>query len=177
MKTILFSSKQAAVLSAALWALACGYRPVGYGIPGENRRLVIPVAENHTAAADLSRPLTTALRRAAARAGLTQYATDPHAAKLRVTVIAVYTDPGTVRAADGHLHPVDTVRHIEVIATLVGPGGETLISPRRFQAAGRSLAMSNPTAEEAHGSERRAALLDDLSAMIVREFFELKTGP
>ena len=159
-------------LFALFYVAGCGYKPVTAHLPEGVNSLVIPVAENRTAFEDLSAPLTATLRRTAARAGLSVVSKGARAAVLRIAVVSVRGEAGMLQKEGDHLRALDRIWNVEAEAFLEGPDGAVLIPKQRFTVAGRALSLSSPTSEEALGAERRAALLDDLAAAIVREFFE-----
>ena len=161
-----------AALLAAFFCVACGYKPVTAQLPQGVNAIAVPVAENRTAYDDLSVPLTSTLRRTAARAGISVITKGARAAVLRVSVVSVQGEAGMLQKEGNHLLALDRIWRIEADASLEGRDGTVIIPQQRFTVSGRSLALSSSSSEEALAAERRATLLDDLAAAIVRDFFE-----
>ena len=161
-----------AALFVIFFIASCGYKPVSARLPEGVSTIVIPVAENRTAYENLSVPLTSTLRRTAARAGLSVVSKGDRAAVLHVSVVSVQGEAGMLQKEGEHFRALDRSWRIEADAFLEGTDGMILIPKQRFTVAGRALGLSSPSSEEAFAAERRTALLDDLAAVVIREFFD-----
>ena len=153
-----------------LFAVSCGYRSVGATTGEGGKRIAVPIARNQTAMKGLAGPLTSSLRIKLAKTGLEVTQSNRGAPRLEVDIILVESEPGMLTVNGSHLDAVDSIRSIHARATLVGYDGEILEGPHQFEVQGRAYAGGNPVSDEALGSRKLRALLDDLAAEIVARF-------
>jgi hypothetical protein len=160
-----------AALACMMIPLSCGYKPMNGTLPKGTVAVVISVVENQTAFSSAAAPLTTALRRKAAEAGVNVESSGARAARLIVTIVKIDNEAGMLKADDKQLIPLDTIWRIEVEAQLEDAAGNIIVARQSFVASGRSLVQGSPDLEEARATDRRAAILEDIADMIVSYMF------
>ncbi len=155
----------------ALLAAGCGYSRVHAKVPGGGDSIIVPLAINHTAAKDLSEPLTSVLRKRVAKAGVGVGSEDPRAASLEVTVVMVGDSPGQLGTNATELMALDKIYTIHADVTVMSSAGSPIKGPKRFVVHGRSYARDAARADDVFGSKRLKLLLEDLTDEIVEYFF------
>ncbi len=151
---------------------SCGYRSVRGAAPGDTGAIHVPLVRNEAAFAGLAGPLTSAMRKRLARSGVEVVGSGEGVPRLEITIVEVHGDPGMLTTRDDRLTPVDTIWNITARARIVRADGAELVEARHFDVQGRAYSGGTVLAEESLGHRRRQALLDDLSDVIARSFFE-----
>jgi hypothetical protein len=140
-------------------------------LPDGTVAAVIPVVENKTAFSGLAAPLTSALRRKTAEAGVPMESGGARVANLKVTIVSVNGEAGMLKVQGDELVPRDKIWRIDVEAEMTDRAGNILVTQERFSASGRAFVEVEPSSEEALGAERRAALMDDIADAVVNYMF------
>jgi hypothetical protein len=165
--------KRGSIVGAAIFVLACGYKPIASTVPGGGKSIHVPLVKNRTPYADLVAPLTAAIRHRLARGGIRVVSGNKGAPRLHVTIVGVEGKPGMLGVENDRLVPLDTIWSIRVETTIRSTNGTMLAEPEVLLAHGRAFSGDSPTSEEALGKRRRQALLEDLAEYIARYLFEM----
>ena len=167
-----FMVKRGAAVGAAIFVLACGYKPIASTVPGGGKSIHVPLVKNQTSYADLAAPLTTAIRHRLARSGIRVVSGNKGAPRLLVTIVSVQGEPGMLGVRNNRLVPLDTMWSIRVEATIRSANGTTLTEPEVLLAHGRAFSGDSAMSEEALGKRRRQVLLEDLAEYVAQYLFE-----
>jgi len=122
--------------------------------------VLVPMARNETAHADLAAPLTLALRTRLEAMGVEVVGHPGGASVLEISIREADGSPGMVGAVDGRLVPRDAIWRVEVEVSLTGPGGEEVIPPTVIEGTARAVATGGALGEELSGGRARAVIID-----------------